>query len=82
MITPRIYATLDAEERQLWHSHVFEVKSGMLIMPAPQGVPDQVWEVAENKEMEEVVELYGNLSSSSYYCCVNAILANVVLFDV
>ncbi|KAF2161301.1 hypothetical protein M409DRAFT_59298 [Zasmidium cellare ATCC 36951] len=61
MITPRIYATLDPEERALWHSHVFEVKSGMLIMPAPAGVPYAVWEAAENKEMEQVVELYGKV---------------------
>lgn len=59
MVTPKIYNELDADERKLWHSHVFEVKSGMLIMPAPAGVPDAVWEVAENKEMEEVVHLYG-----------------------
>lgn len=59
MVTPKIYNELDDEERKLWHSHVFEVKSGMLIMPAPASVPDAVWEVAENKEMEEVVHLYG-----------------------
>ncbi|ROT35623.1 DUF1264-domain-containing protein [Sodiomyces alkalinus F11] len=60
MITPRLYETLDPEERKLWHSHVFEVKSGMLIMPQP-AVPDAVWEIAENKEMEEVVRLYGKI---------------------
>lgn len=59
MVTPRIYNELDSEERKLWHSHVFEVKSGMLVMPAPTGVPNAVWETAENKEMEEVVHLYG-----------------------
>ncbi|KAF1944031.1 DUF1264-domain-containing protein, partial [Clathrospora elynae] len=61
MISPRLYATLDTEEQKLWHSHVFEVKSGMLIMPRPTGIPEAVWEVAENKEMEEVVELYGKV---------------------
>ncbi|KAK3680201.1 hypothetical protein LTR78_000578 [Recurvomyces mirabilis] len=61
MIKPHLYEKLDAEERKLWHSHVFEVKSGMLIMPAPKGVPDAVWEIAENKEMEEVVVLYGKV---------------------
>ncbi|KAK5118928.1 hypothetical protein LTR62_000139 [Meristemomyces frigidus] len=61
MIKPHLYETLDEEERNLWHSHVFEVKSGMLIMPAPKGVPDAVWEIAENKEMEEVVVLYGKV---------------------
>jgi hypothetical protein len=61
MITPKLYATLDATEQKLWHSHVFEVKSGMLIMPKPSAIPEAVWEVAENKEMEEVVHLYGKV---------------------
>jgi hypothetical protein len=61
MITPRIYETLDAEERKLWHSHVFEVKSGLLVMPGPTGVPDMVWEAAETREMEQVVGLYGKV---------------------
>ncbi|KAH7305983.1 DUF1264 domain-containing protein [Stachybotrys elegans] len=58
MITPSLYETLPPSERKLWHSHVYEVKSGMLIMPNPL-VPTTVWEVAENKEMEQVVHLYG-----------------------
>ena len=61
MISPRLYNTLDADEQKLWHTHVFEVKSGMLIMPKPSAVPDAAWEVAENKEMEEVVQLYGKI---------------------
>jgi hypothetical protein len=61
MITPELHASLDAEERKLWHSHVFEVKSGQLIMPKPRPsvLPDAAWEAAETKEMEEVVGLYG-----------------------
>jgi hypothetical protein len=61
MISPRLYDTLDEEEQKLWHSHVFEVKSGMLIMPKPAAVPEAVWELAENKEMEQVVHLYGKI---------------------
>lgn len=61
MISPKLYETLDPEERRLWHSHVFEVKSGMLIMPKPAGIPNAAWEVAENKEMEEVITLYGKI---------------------
>ncbi len=61
MITPKLFSTLDAKEQSLWHSHVFEVKSGMLIMPRPTGVPEAAWELAENKEMEEVVHLYGKV---------------------
>ena len=61
MITPALYDTLATSERRLWHSHVFEVKSGMLIMPRPTGVPEAAWEIAENKEMEQVVTLYGKV---------------------
>ncbi|GME26679.1 putative family metal ion protein [Neofusicoccum parvum] len=62
MITPRLYATLSQEERRYWHSHVFEVKSGMLIMPQPSlVVPNAAWEKAESSEMEDVIELYGKV---------------------
>lgn len=59
MITPRLYKTLPEEERKLWHSHVYEVKSGMLILPTPAAVPSAVWDIAEQKEMEDVIGLYG-----------------------
>jgi hypothetical protein len=62
MITPKIYKTLDPEERILWHSHVFEVKSGMLCMPQPSSaVPQAMWEQAETAEMADVIELYGKV---------------------
>lgn len=62
MITPSLYKTLDPSERRLWHSHVYEVKSGMLIMPNPQpAMPSAAWEAAENREMEQVVQLYGKV---------------------
>lgn len=54
MVSRRIFDTLDPEERKLWHSHCFEVKSGQLIMP---GVPI----LAENEEMKEVMTLYGKV---------------------
>ena len=59
MVSPRLYATLPPEERKLWHSHEFEVKSGMLVMPAPAGVPDAVWEAAETAEMRDIAPIYG-----------------------
>ncbi|KAI9728370.1 MAG: asparaginyl-tRNA synthetase [Chrysothrix sp. TS-e1954] len=74
MVTPRLYETLPASERQYWHSHVFEVKSGMLVMPGPTlssayvtpspvKVPglESIWEQAETQEMKQVVELYGKV---------------------
>ncbi|KAK9423621.1 putative DUF1264 domain-containing protein [Seiridium unicorne] len=62
MVTPKLYAELPEDERKYWHSHVFEVKSGMLIMPGPTtpGL-QQAWEAAETEEMKEVVHLYGKV---------------------
>jgi hypothetical protein len=61
MITPKLFSTLDEKEQSLWHTHIFEVKSGMLIMPSPPLVPTSTWELAENAEMEEVIHLYGKV---------------------
>ena len=60
MISPHIYETLPREERRLWHSHVYEVKSGMLVMPNTI-VPQAAWDMAEKREMEQVVTLYGKV---------------------
>ncbi|KAJ5312702.1 hypothetical protein N7508_003532 [Penicillium antarcticum] len=59
MVSPRVFKTLPADERKLWHTHEFEVKSGMLIMPAPAGVPTSVWEAAETAEMQDIAPIYG-----------------------
>lgn len=75
MITPKLYETLDSDERKLWHSHVFEVKSGMLIMPQPSAlVPQAAWEKAETAEMEDVVELYGKVRALSMTRDADALL--------
>ncbi|KAL6864250.1 DUF1264 domain-containing protein [Trichoderma novae-zelandiae] len=58
MITPAKYEALPAAERRLWHSHVYEVKSGMLVMPN-RLVPPGAWALAERREMEQVATLYG-----------------------
>lgn len=61
MVPKSVYETLDPEEQKLWHSHEFEVKSGMLILPTPsthKGHED-TWEKLETEAMTEVVGLYG-----------------------
>lgn len=52
IITERLFKTLDDEEKKLWHSHHYEVKSGTLIAP---GLPD----IAERELMEKLVSTYG-----------------------
>ncbi|MDQ2823757.1 MAG: OBAP family protein [Pseudomonadota bacterium] len=52
IVSAKLFATLPAEEKPLWHSHVHEVKSGQLIAP---GLPD----VAEKALMTKLVGTYG-----------------------
>ncbi|KAL4982930.1 hypothetical protein BDW68DRAFT_191757 [Aspergillus falconensis] len=59
MVSPRIFDTLPPEERKLWHTHTYEVKSGMLIMSTPAGLPNVAWEAAETSEMRDIIPLYG-----------------------
>ena len=59
MISPRLFDTLPKEERRYWHTHEYEVKSGMLVMPTPAGIPSAIWDRAEMSEMHDIVPLYG-----------------------
>lgn len=52
VISERLFNSLPDEEKRLWHSHQFEVKSGQLLTPR---LPD----VAEKKLMEDLVNTYG-----------------------
>lgn len=52
IVSERIFRSLPDDEKKLWHSHHYEVKSGELIAP---GVP----ELAEHAFMEELVTTYG-----------------------
>jgi hypothetical protein len=52
IISEKLFKTLDAEEKKLWHSHHYEVKSGSLIAP---GIPD----AAEHELMEKLISTYG-----------------------
>jgi hypothetical protein len=52
IISRNAFQTLSAEERKLWHSHAYEVKSGELIAP---GIP----RAAEHAFMEKVASTYG-----------------------
>ncbi|WP_434695003.1 OBAP family protein [Pseudomonas sp. Z1-14] len=52
IISKRLFEGLPASEKQLWHSHVHEVKSGQLVAP---GIP----EVAETRLMKNLVSTYG-----------------------
>ncbi|MCY0387011.1 OBAP family protein [Robbsia sp. Bb-Pol-6] len=52
IVSERVFKTLPAEEKRLWHSHHYEVKSGELVAPR---VPD----LAEHAFMKDLVTTYG-----------------------
>jgi hypothetical protein len=52
ILSARVFQTLPEDEKQLWHSHDYEVRSGELIAP---NVPD----VAEHALMADLVSTYG-----------------------
>jgi hypothetical protein len=52
IISPKLFAKLSEEEKKLWHSHNYEVKSGQLTAP---GLPD----VAEKALMKQLTGTYG-----------------------
>ena len=52
IITEKLFKTLPEAEKKLWHSHVYEVKSGTLIAP---GIPEK----AEHELMEKIASTYG-----------------------
>ncbi|MEB6378086.1 OBAP family protein [Leclercia adecarboxylata] len=52
IISERLFNTLPPEEKKLWHSHQYEVKSGSLVAP---GLPA----VADKALMNKIVNTYG-----------------------
>ena len=59
MISPRLFDALPKEERKYWHTHEYEVKSGMLVMPTPSGMlPGSSDENIIQTLMIEIIYLY------------------------
>ena len=68
IISARLYQSLPPEEKKLWHSHDYEVKSGTLIAP---GLP----QAADHALMARIANTYGKtwgrrapISSPSRWC--------------
>lgn len=52
IISEKLFQQLPEDEKKYWHSHAFEVKSGMLVAPS---VPEKI----ERMDMEKLVHTYG-----------------------
>ncbi|KAH7351952.1 hypothetical protein KP509_19G021900 [Ceratopteris richardii] len=54
IVTEKVFLSLPEDEKRLWHSHEYEVKSGVLFMP---GLPS----VAEKAQMKHLAKTYGKV---------------------
>lgn len=52
IISERLFQTLPQEEKKLWHSHEYEIKSGLLSCPL---LPTKL----ENQVMQDLINTYG-----------------------
>lgn len=59
MVPKSVYLSFTEDEQKLWHSHEYEVSSGMLILPKPENKSHEEWEAAELEAMKEITGLYG-----------------------
>ncbi|KAJ3878318.1 hypothetical protein F5051DRAFT_452382 [Lentinula edodes] len=59
IITEKVFETLDDEEKRLWHSHKYEIESGILTMVAKQGIPGGVDNMLEIPALKDLHTTYG-----------------------
>ncbi|KAF8825780.1 hypothetical protein HHX47_DHR6000691 [Lentinula edodes] len=59
IITEKVFETLDDEEKRLWHSHKYEIESGILTMVAKQGIPGGVDDMLEIPALKDLHTTYG-----------------------
>ncbi|KAJ3843990.1 hypothetical protein F5878DRAFT_200977 [Lentinula raphanica] len=59
IVTEKVFKTLDDEEKRLWHSHKYEIESGILTMVAKQGIPGGVDDMLEMPALKDLHTTYG-----------------------
>ncbi|EMD38393.1 hypothetical protein CERSUDRAFT_24526, partial [Gelatoporia subvermispora B] len=59
IVTEKIFKSLPAEEKKFWHSHKFEIESGLLQLQTKGAVPLAATDMAEQPAMLELQKTYG-----------------------
>ncbi|ODO08228.1 hypothetical protein I350_03817 [Cryptococcus amylolentus CBS 6273] len=67
LIPEEAFQALPSEERKYWHSHKYEVDSGMLVLGTKSLVPDAVTDIAEQPAMMELHTTYGKTTHTWQY---------------
>ncbi|KAL7420718.1 hypothetical protein Q5752_004669 [Cryptotrichosporon argae] len=67
LVPESVFLTLPEEEKKYWHSHKFEVESGMLKLGTKTLVPNAVTDLAERPAMLELHRTYGKTTHTWQY---------------
>jgi hypothetical protein len=59
IVSSKVFKSLPEDEKKYWHSHVYEVKSGTMILPFRSMVPSAVADATEKSVMKDYVDTYG-----------------------
>ncbi|KAI0079901.1 DUF1264-domain-containing protein [Panus rudis PR-1116 ss-1] len=59
IVTEEVFKELPEEEKKYWHSHKYEVESGLLQLQVKSGVPAVATDAAEQPAMLELQRTYG-----------------------
>ncbi|KAJ3282018.1 hypothetical protein HK104_011148 [Borealophlyctis nickersoniae] len=59
IISERLFKSMPSSEKVYWHSHVYEIKGGVLTLPVSQLIPASVHAEMENAVCEKLVRTYG-----------------------
>ncbi|KAI0362189.1 DUF1264-domain-containing protein [Trametes cingulata] len=59
IVSEKIFASLPPEEKKYWHSHKYEIESGLLQLSTKEIVPTSAVDAAEQPAMLELHKTYG-----------------------
>lgn len=59
IVTEKVFNALPPEEKKYWHSHKYEVESGLLQLQVKSVIPTSTTEIAEQPAMLELHQTYG-----------------------
>src|SRR5690606_33039134 len=61
IITEKLFRTLPAHEKLLWHSHKYEVEAGILVLNPKSYTPEMIARSVEDPVMKELANTYGKI---------------------
>ncbi|KAH7914968.1 hypothetical protein BJ138DRAFT_1142674 [Hygrophoropsis aurantiaca] len=59
IVTEKVFKSLPEGEKKYWHSHKYEVESGLLYLETKGAIPNVINDIAEQPAMLELQQTYG-----------------------